>query len=301
MIFFLSKAFDEIQRLRPPLYLESDSLLWCTLKCKFYALSSKFPLYTYSDHMPLRWMEKTEKGPISSFIIEHLSEFDTVHQYVLGKNNTIPDSCSRYPMLGPKMFATRGLANSVAEMLRRLPARLKAANLVHFHGEKQNAELREALKDWFAQVSALHLITPPSKTEPASADLAVLIPRCEVAPVALARYLLSSVPFALLMPVDLLAMAYAPNVFQRSPHNDLADRFAKAGKVTMLATQMTWVLGNMHDCQPIEIFDSSLRTPAPVTGFGYLRQPDEHGQTRAVLEYDALDEVEGSVPRTLEA
>ena len=56
VIFFLSKAFDETQRLQPPFYLEGDSLLWCTLKCKFYALSSPFPLYTYSDHMPLKWM-----------------------------------------------------------------------------------------------------------------------------------------------------------------------------------------------------------------------------------------------------
>jgi hypothetical protein len=64
--------------------------------------------------MPLKWMEKMEKGPISSFILEHLSEFNTVHQYIQGKVNTLPDACSRYPMLGPKQLATRGLANSVA-------------------------------------------------------------------------------------------------------------------------------------------------------------------------------------------
>jgi hypothetical protein len=154
VIFFLSKAWDETQRLRPPFYLEGDSLLWCTLKCKYYALSSSFPLYTYSDHMPLKWMEKTEKGPISSFILEHLSEFETVHQYIQGKVNTLPDACSRYPMLGPKRLATRGLANSVTEMLRRLPPRLKESQIVHYHGGKQNAELRVALKDWFARTAA---------------------------------------------------------------------------------------------------------------------------------------------------
>jgi hypothetical protein len=36
VIFFLSKAFDETQRLRPPFYLEGGSLLWCTLKSKYY-------------------------------------------------------------------------------------------------------------------------------------------------------------------------------------------------------------------------------------------------------------------------
>jgi transposase InsO family protein len=300
VIFFLSKAFDETQRLRPPFYLEGDSLLWCTLKCKFYALSSPFPLYTYSDHMPLKWMEKTEKGPISSFILEHLSEMETVHQYIQGKVNTLPDACSRYPMLGPKRLATRGLANSVSEMLRRLPCRIKAVKLAHFHGGKQSAELRESLKDWFYHVSALQPATPPTKTAPVQADFAVMIPRCEVAPVALARYLLSTIPFALLIPVDLLAESYAPELYKMSPHEEIEARFAKAGKITILATQMTWVIGNLEDCHPIEIFSSTLRTPAPVTGFGERRLPDG-GVERAILDDDALDEVEGTVPRTLEA
>jgi hypothetical protein len=55
---------------------------------------SKYRLYTYSDHMPLNWMHKTEKGPIRSFIIERLAEIETVHQYIQGKLNTLPDGCS---------------------------------------------------------------------------------------------------------------------------------------------------------------------------------------------------------------
>ncbi len=101
VIFFLSKAHSETHRLKPPFYIEGDALLWGTFKCKYYALSSRFPLYTYSDHMPLNWMQKTDKGPISSFIIERLSEIETIHQYIQGKMNGIPDSCSRFPMLGP--------------------------------------------------------------------------------------------------------------------------------------------------------------------------------------------------------
>ncbi len=283
VIFFISKAFDETQRLRPPFYLEGDSLLWCTLKTKYYALSSPFPLYTYSDHLPLRWMEKTEKGPISSFILEHLSEFDTKHQYIQGKVNTLPDACSRYPMLGPKRLATRGLANSVKEMLTRLPLRLKEASLVHYHGGKQTAELRESLKDWFMKVSALQSITPPTKTEPIPAEFAVLLPRCEVAPVTLARYLLSTVAFAILVPVDLLSFASAPNIFPNAPHVQIAAKFAKAGKITILATQMTWVVGNLADCTPIETFANALRTPAPITGT------------------EQAEDVEGSVPRTIES
>jgi hypothetical protein len=67
VIFFLSKAFDETQRLRPPFYLEGDSLLWCTKKSKYYALSSRFPLYTYSDHMPLKWKRQRRDPSAASF------------------------------------------------------------------------------------------------------------------------------------------------------------------------------------------------------------------------------------------
>ncbi len=138
VIFFLSKSFTETERLKPPFYQEGDSLLWGTWKSTYYALSSPFPLYTYSDHMPLNWMVKTEKGPISSFIIERLSEIHTAHQCIPGKLNSIPDSCSRFPMLDPKLMETRGCANSVEEVLKRMPASLKAAGTVHFHGGKQS-------------------------------------------------------------------------------------------------------------------------------------------------------------------
>jgi hypothetical protein len=193
-------------------------------------------------------------------------------------------------MLGSKRLATRGLANSVAEMLRRLPSRVKALKLVHYHGGKQNAELRESLKDWFHHVSALQPTTPPTKTAPFHSDFAVMIPRCEVAPVALAWYLMSTTPFALLIPVDLLAMAYASNLYKLSPHEEIEARFAKAGKVTILATQMTWVIGNLDDCHPVEIFSSTLRTPAPIIGFGEHRLPDG-GVERSILDDDVLDEV----------
>jgi hypothetical protein len=153
IIFFLSKAFNEIQRLKPPFYLEGDALLWATNKSRYYALSSRFPIYTYSDHMPLNWMHKTEKGPINSFIIERLAEIDTVHQYIQGKLNALPDACSRFPILGPRDLAPRGYTHPVEELLRGLSVALKDTVTVHFHGGKNNAELRAALKLWFGKVS----------------------------------------------------------------------------------------------------------------------------------------------------
>jgi hypothetical protein len=124
-----------------------------------------------------------------------------------------------------------------------------------------------------------------------------MIPRCEVAPLALAQYLLSSVPFVLLIPVDLLSIAYRPRLYPEAPHALIEERFQKAGKVTILETQMlTWVFGNMRNCAPVETFANSLRTPAPVTGYtvdGHIDSPLD--------DSDAVDKVEGTLPRTLAA
>jgi hypothetical protein len=68
VIQFLSKARNGASRNRPPFYLEADASLWGIEKCRFYALSSRFPFYTHSDHMPLQWMNKSQKGPVSQFI-----------------------------------------------------------------------------------------------------------------------------------------------------------------------------------------------------------------------------------------
>jgi hypothetical protein len=49
-------------------------------------------------------------------------------------------------------------------------------------------------------------------------NLAIMIPRNEVAPVAAALCLLSTIPFAVLVPVDLLTQIYAPGIFAEAPH-----------------------------------------------------------------------------------
>ncbi len=102
-----------------------------------------------------------------------------------------------------------------------------------------------------------------------------------------ATALLSLVPFAMLLvvPVDLLLYASAPNIFPLAPHEEIAACLAKAGKITILAMQMTWVLGNLADCTPVEIFSASLRTPAPITALTPLNAPDA-----AVAAHDTDDE-----------
>ncbi len=116
-----------------------------------------------------------------------------------------------------------------------------------------------------------------------------------MAPVILAVYLLSAVPFALLIPVDLVDAARQPGIFPDAPHDDIAKKLEGASQLLMLRSQMTWVLGNLPERIPTEIFALQLRTPAPITGY-HTPAPGVAGNLA-----DESDEAEGTLPRTLEA
>jgi transposase InsO family protein len=267
VIAFLSKAWTGAQRLRPPYYLEADALLWSTNEVKFYALSSKFPLYTYSDHMPLAWMKKSEKGPVSQFLVEQLAELETEHQYIPGHLNAVADAASRYPLLGPKRLAPRGLAHSVKQVLARLPDSLKSAKLIHVHAGTYTADLKLIVQEWISGNKGNVLpVAPTKKGAPAHADVSIMIPRPEDSPVTLALYLMSQLPFAILVPNDLLSEAFADKIYPEANAAAIKLRFQAAGKLQILVTQMTWVIGNIPTYTAIEMFSQQLRTEAPITG-----------------------------------
>ena len=263
---FMSKAWNETQRNRPPFYLEADALLTFMIKSKFYALSSRFPLYTYSDHLPLCWMSKSEKGPVSQFLIEDLAELDTVHQYIQGHLNSVPDAASRYPLLGPKRISPRGLSHSLTQLLSKIPSKFKMAKTIHVHAGSNSADVRKQVQAWASNKGSVQQHAPPRQGSPRPADLAIMVPRPEVAPVALASYLLSDIPFALMLPVDLLVQVYEPNLYPDSPHLQLKTLFDAAGKITILASQMTWSTGNMGNFHVMEIYALDLVTPVSVPG-----------------------------------
>jgi hypothetical protein len=96
--------------------------------------------------------------------------------------------------------------------------------------------------------------------------LAILVPRPEDSPITLAYYFASSVPFAALVPNDLLQAAFSERIYPGVDVDALKAQFLAAGKLQILATQMTWVLGNITECCRIEMFPQAMRTAAPITG-----------------------------------
>jgi hypothetical protein len=81
-IAWWSKTWPDADRKRAPFYLEADTFLWDLTKSRFYALSSPYPLYAFSDHFPLKWVRKCDKGPVSAFTLEQLSDLAWVRTYI---------------------------------------------------------------------------------------------------------------------------------------------------------------------------------------------------------------------------
>ncbi len=109
-------------------------------------------------------------------------------------------------------------------------------------------------------------MAPTKRGEPLPADLAVMVPRPEDAPVTLAYYLDSPIPFAVLVPNNLLAATFSDRIYPGADSTILKALFQAAGKLQMLITQMTWVIGNVPAYKAIEMFTQTLRTAAPITG-----------------------------------
>jgi transposase InsO family protein len=170
----------------------------------------------------------------------------------------------------------------VLEALLRLPAELKDAKVVvHVHAGTYPTDLKVIVQAWVSgNKGNLQAVAPAKKGVPAESDLAVLVPRPEDSPVTLALYLLSAIPFAVLVPNDLISESFACKIFPGADITEIKKRFADAGKLQIL-------VGNVPSYKAIEMSSQTLRTSAPITG----------DETVSSVAVDTFDE---PVPTTVE-
>ena len=251
---------------RPPFYLEADALLWGLDITRFWSLSSPFPLYAQSDHLPLKWVKHSEKGPVSAFQIERLSDVDWVHSYVPGPSNH-QDSYSRYPMLGPRQLAPLGLEHSITDLLGRLPDRLKDATTVQVFTGRSTAQMARQVQQWKRTTKPImqRAISPTRKPRPV--DFVIAQPAAGDSPRVVAQLLQSSTPFAILLPTDLAPQVKDPNLWQGTEFDIQADQkqYSALGKIVYLDTDLMWLIGNIPELEgSAEVFNDELSSPAPL-------------------------------------
>jgi hypothetical protein len=110
------------------------------------------------------------------------------------------------------------------------------------------------------------VVAPTKRGPPLPADLAIMVPRPEDSSVTLAYYLGSTIPFAVLVPNDLLSTTFSAGIYPGADIVRLKAQFQASGKLQMLVAQMTWVIGNIPEYRVVEIFSQTLLTAAPITG-----------------------------------
>ena len=271
IIVYFSKCWSEADRKRAPYYLEADCLLWGLEKSRFWALSSPYTLFAHSDHLPLKWMKKSDKGPVSVATIENLSDLDYTICYIKGPENVLFDSLSRYPMLGPRQLAPIGLAHSVDELLQRLPDRFRDAKKVQVHAPPHTAALAKRVQAWRRLTNPIDTHSVSHLEHPGLIDLIIMAPRAEDSPRITARILSTTVPFAALIPTDLVPQITTPVDGQP----DLGGKYKEAGKISFLESEMLWFIGNIPELSNhCEIYANLKPTAAPLLEFRAAVLPD---------------------------
>jgi len=263
-IAWFSKVWSDADRKRAPFYLEADTLLWGLAKCRFWALSSPFPLYASSDHLPLKWVRKCEKGPVSEFTIEQLSDISWVHSYIPGPENILFDALSRYPLLGPRVLAPVGLSDAVTRLLEHLPDTLRTVRKVCVFTPPYTQKVAQQVQAWRQPTNPIDVHSITHTTPPSSdTELIITMPRAEDGPRIAARLLSTTIPFALLLPSDLAPRILQPNQFASQP--DLAEPYATAGKIMFLDSDHMWFTGNIPSLQSFsKIYSQVLDQPSPL-------------------------------------
>ena len=211
-------------------------------------------------------MDKCEKGAISSFLVEQLSDIERVHTYVEGKSNYISDAVSRYPLLGPKRIAPRGLLHSLSDLLTRLPDRLRSCKDVHAHAGSNTSGFVRTIQAWRTAKNPVSRVAPATQRPPPDVDLAIFAPPPDRTPQIVARYLCSTTPFAVYMPIDLATEILDSRIARQASLDPdlLRRRFDDSCKITILATQMLWIVGNVPELHQHAATYSTTVTPAPL-------------------------------------
>lgn len=98
-----SKQWGPTMAKAPPYHKEAAAWMSSVGLARVYAHGSPFPLHTFTDHRPLTFVRNTSgKGPVSQFVIDHLSDIDYIIEYKRGPDNTEADA-AQIPMPRPKV------------------------------------------------------------------------------------------------------------------------------------------------------------------------------------------------------
>ena len=209
-IGFLSKCWSPAMRTRPVFYREAYALLYALQKCRLHALYNEFPVCCIVDHVSLRWITATTKGAVTAFLLEELADmqFELFYRPGTGPSLRVPDSLSRYPMLGPRRWTSNGLRDLYELLAQSMRATLARASSVWVFAGADTPMLKAAVKGDAGQARKFFESSPGTGSEgklrAQPCELAILVPPADRAPEVCAAVMKEAMAAAVLVPTDLI-------------------------------------------------------------------------------------------------
>ena len=213
---------------------------------RVYAHGSPFPLRTFTDHLPLTFVKATSgKGPVSQFVLDHLSDLDYTLEYKKGTANEHADALSRYPCIGPAELAPEGEQAAIRLLLENIPETFKPEGKPWVYSTHGTVYIRDRVAAW--QKSITGSVQPlakqdrptPTKIERSDYCFGVWIMPADKAVQVCQAALAKDQPFACL-----LSNVLVPRIAgTRERHDEsVQQKVDEASKIAILATELTWIV-----------------------------------------------------------
>lgn len=239
-IAFFSKCWDHAMRARPVFYREASAALQFLAKIKILAMTNHYPVQVWVDQVSLRWVKHNNKGQVTTFLLDELADVNYEIAYRSGVSNTmsVPDSLSRYPMLGPRRWASAGLEGFYKLLFDEIGSTVSSASKLWVYAGQDTTKLRKRVRDDVG--GAVIVETAPSTSPYPKADVAIVAPAPDKAVEICARMLSAGIAGACLVPSDLIQRV--PETHSGGVDADLASKLLSTVYVGSLGSDFMWVV-----------------------------------------------------------
>ena len=241
IIAFYSAAHDDAMVKRPIYYREMRAMIFGLEKARQHLERSQHQVICVTDHCPLQWVKNTNRGVVTSWLLEEAAEIDFRIVYIQGPTNKDADAMSRTPIVAPSTFNLQGTQMAIDALLRNLPSQAEEAKNVFVCAGSYTTAAAKTVQDWRKLRNAIKTGAPKALQRAGKIDLAIVIPAAEESPIV-ARQMIEERPETLkacLVQSDLVP--FIPKIDGKEDES-VRDTIKNASKITFLGANTTWLI-----------------------------------------------------------